>query len=278
MKISGKAVAEKILQKLEIKIKREKLNPHLAIILAGDDPSSGIYVNNKIKAAQKANIKAELYEFRENEKEKCLKKIAELNKDNNVNGIIVQFPTFKDWNFEEFENSIKPEKDVDGFLDESPYIEATAMAVWEMLLAFAITEGFKEVEDFLKGKGVVVLGKGKTAGGPIIKLLGKKGIDLSVIDKETKNPDSILKKADVIISATGVKNIVNGSNIKKGAYVIGVGVGKEIIDGKAKTFGDINEEEVAQIARLYCPTIGGIGPLTIVSLLKNVVESALRSM
>ena len=84
------------------------------------------------------------------------------------------------------------------------------------------------------------------------------------------NEDGVKK----VISATGVKNIVNGSNVKKGAYVIGVGVGRETVDGKSKIYGDINEEEISQIAKLYCPTIGGIGPLTIISLLENVIESA----
>ena len=94
------------------------------------------------------------------------------------------------------------------------------------------------------------------------------------INIELKNPIPKIKSGDIVISATGVKNIINKSNLKKGAYVIVVGFAKEMIDGKEKIFGDINEDEVAKIAKLYCPTIGGIGPLTIVSLLKNVVESA----
>ena len=146
------------------------------------------------------------------------------------------------------------------------------MAVWEMLTAFSLLEGFKKTERFLRKKKIVLIGKGKAAGRPILKLLTKKGLPagrqgfkIEVVDKDTKNPTSIIKKGDVVISATGVKNIVNKNNLKKGVYVVGVG------------YGDLNEIEVANLAKLYNPNIGGIGPLTIVSLLKNVVISGTRS-
>ena len=96
----------------------------------------------------------------------------------------------------------------------------------------------------------------------------------SLIDSKTENPDQIIKQADVVISATGKKNIISGDKIKNDCYVIGVGVGKETIDQEEKIYGDINEEEISQKAKLYCPTIGGIGPLTIACLLRNVVEAA----
>jgi len=274
MKISGKDVADAILEKLKIEIKKKDLHPSLAIILANNNPASKIYVDNKIRAAERIGVKANLYNFLEVESKECIKAIKWLNNDPLINGIIVQYPVYPSWNFDDFENSITPKKDVDGFLENSPYIGATALAIWEMLTAFAYEEGFKKTEDFLKDKKIIVLGKGKTAGGPVIRLLKGKGFSLEVVDKETKNPDEIIKKADVIISATGVKNIINKDNLKKGSYVIGVGVGKELVDGENKTYGDINEEDVDKLAKLYCPTIGGIGPLTIVSLLKNVVQSA----
>lgn len=278
MKVSGKEVAEAILRKIEKEIQKKDLHPSLAIILANNTPASRIYVNNKIKAAERIGIQAKLYEFSSNEQEKMLNTINRLNEDKSVHGMIIQYPVHEGWIFEEFEKNINPQKDVDGFLENSPYSGATALGVWEMLTAFAYEEGFKKTEDFLKDKKIILVGKGKAAGGPIFKLLSKRGFIPEVVVKDTLNPSNVIKSGDVIISATGVKNIVNKSNLKKGAYVIGVGVGKEIIDGKEKIFGDINEEDVAKLAKLYCPTIGGIGPLTIVSLLKNVVESALRSL
>lgn len=275
MKISGKVIADSILKKLQQKIKKENLKPFLAIILAGDNPASRVYVNNKLKTAEKYGIRAQLFEFKKNERSKLLETINDLNKDKKINGIIVQFPVYKGWDFDVFSKQIDPKKDVDGFGKDASYIGATALAVWEMLNAFSKHEGLK-IDFFLKHKKIVVLGKGRTAGGPIIKVLADKGLGVSVVDKDTKNPNKIIKSADIIISATGVKNIINKHNLKKGTYVIGVGVGKKVVNGKRKIYGDINEEDVAKLAKLYCPTIGGIGPLTIACLLRNVVESAKR--
>ncbi len=265
MKVSGKDVAEAILRKLEKEIIRKNLKPSLAIILAGDNPSSRIYVNNKIKTAKRIGIDAKLFEFSKNEKEKCLRAIKRLDKDPKIHGIIVQYPVYQGWNFDEFEQAITPQKDVDGFREDSLFSGATALGVWEMLTAFSYLSGFKKTEDFLKDKKIVLIGKGKAAGGPTFKLLSQKGFEVEVVEKDTKNPNKIITSGDIIISATGVKNIVNKNNLKKGAYVVGVG------------YGDLNEEEVANLAKLYNPNIGGIGPLTIVSLLKNVVESAKRA-
>lgn len=278
MRVSGKAVADAISKKLQRQIKRLKIKPTLAIILAGDDPSSRIYVNNKIKAAGRIGIEVKLFEFLESQFEDCLETIQKLNEDKPVHGIIIQYPTYKNWNFDDLISKINPKKDVDGFKVESPYSGATALATWEMLTAFAYLEGFKKAEGFLKGKKIVILGRGKTAGKPIRELLENHGFEALVIARDTPNPTPKIKSADIIISATGQKNIINSSNVKKGAYVIGVGIGREIIDGTQKIYGDINEEEVSKIAKLYCPTIGGIGPLTIVSLLENVIKSAYRSL
>lgn len=265
-KVSGKDVAQAILKKLQKEIEKLNLKPSLAIILAGDDPSSRIYVTNKIKAAEKVGINAKLYEFSKHEKEQCLKTIKKLDADPKIHGIIVQYPVFEGWDFDQFEDAIRSEKDVDGFREDSEFSGATALAVWEMLTAFALEEGFSKTEDFLKDKKIVLLGKGKAAGGPTFKLLTqKKGFEVKVVDKDTPNPNTIIKTGDVVISATGAKNIINKNNLKKRAYVVGIG------------YGDLNEEEVSKIAKLYNPNIGGIGPLTIVSLLKNVVKSAKKA-
>ncbi len=273
MKVSGKVVAEAILKKLAEEIKQKNLKPGLAIILAGSDSSSRIYVTNKIKAASRVGIEAKLYEFSEDELGKCLEMLDKLNKDSSVHGVIIQHPVYSSWNYDALLEKLDCQKDVDGFKEDSPFSGATALAVWEMLTAFGLIEGLP-IEKFLENKKIVLLGRGRSAGFPTFKLLKEKGLNVESVVKETENPNLIIKSADVVISATGVKHIINKSNLKKGVYVVGVGVGKEVADGQEKTFGDINEQEVAEIAKLYCPTIGGIGPLTIVSLLKNVVESS----
>ena len=265
MKVSGKEVAEAILKKLEKEIQSKNLHPGLAIILAGNDQSSRIYIRNKIKAAERIGILAKLFEFSQTELEECINTIKRLNEDSSFHGIIVQYPVYSSWDFDKLISEIDPQKDVDGFLENSPYSGATALAIWEMLTAFALVEGLTRTEEFLNGKKIVLVGKGKAAGGPTFKLLQQKGFTPEVVVKETENPTPIIKSGDLIISAAGAKNIINKTNLKPGAYVVGIGT------------GDLNEEEVSKIAKLYNPNIGGIGPLTIVSLLKNVVKSAKRN-
>lgn len=277
MKVSGRDVADAISEKLQKQVSKLEVKPTLAIILAGDNPASRIYVNNKIKTAERIGIKTKLLEFSKHEFRVCLDTLQSLNSDKKINGIIIQYPVYKNWDFEKLISKVDPKKDVDGFLDDSPYRGATALGVWEMLTAFALLEGFKKTEDFLGDKKIVVLGRGKTAGKPIRELIESKGLGVEVINSKTENPEAVIKSGDVIISATGVKNIINKNNLKKEAFVIGVGVGKELADGKTRIYGDINEIDVAEVAKLYCPTIGGIGPLTIVSLLNNVIESAKRN-
>src|SRR3989338_3809211 len=175
-KVSGIEVAEAILTKLEKEIAEKSLQPGLAIILAGNDPSSRIYVNNKIKAADRIGVKATLYEFSEGELDKCIELLKGLNKDSNVHGVIIQHPVYTSWNYDELLSHLDPQKDVDGFLENSPFDGATALAVWEMLTAFSLLSGFNKTEDFLKNKKIVLIGKGKAAGRPILKLLTKKGL------------------------------------------------------------------------------------------------------
>ncbi len=277
MKVSGKEVADAIAKKLQEEVKKLKIQPTFAIILAGEDPASRIYVNFKIKRAEEIGVKVIFFEFSKDQFNECIKTIEKLNADKNVHGMIIQYPIYDSWNFDELIGKVDPKKDVDGFSEESPYDKATAMAVWEMLTAFTYLEGFSKTEEFLKGKKIVVLGRGKTAGRPVRELLESYGFEVTVIASDTEDPDTKIKSGDIVISATGVKNIVNGSNVKKGAYVIGVGVGRETVDGKQEIYGDINEEEISKIVKLYCPTVGGIGPLTIVSLLRNVIDSARRT-
>lgn len=271
MLVSGRELADKLLEKLRSEIQSKNLNPYLAVILAGPDPASRIYVKNKLKAAERVGVKAELFEFNDTQENEALKKLKSLNTSPSVDGIIVQQPMYEGWDAELFIQSVDSHKDVDGFKADSPYSPATALGVWEMLTEFAMLEGFNSTEDFLKDKKIVVLGRGKTAGKPTRELLTKKGFDSELIHSKTDNPDQIIKSSDVVISATGKKHIVNGDNIKDGAYVIGVGVSR---DDEGKIFGDLDEQAIEKKAKLYCPTIGGIGPLTVACLLKNVIEAS----
>ena len=270
MKVSGREVADAISKNLKKEIENLKVTPCLAIILTAEDPASRLYVNFKEKRAKEIGVAVRHFEFSENQLPDLEKTIHKLNADQSVHGIIIQYPIYRSWNFDEVFSKIDPKKDVDGFSDEAPFRGATALGVWEMLTAFALLEGFSETGKFLQNKNIVLLGKGKTAGGPIRDLLLERKISFILIDSKTENPDKLIKEADIIISATGRKNIITGDKIRKGSFVIGVGVGKE----EGEVYGDIEESTVSKIAKLYCPTIGGIGPLTIVCLLKNVIQSA----
>lgn len=270
MKVSGTEIARRILDDLKIEIEQESLHPHLAIILAGPEPSSRIYVNNKLKRAKEVGIEASLLEFSESQKNECLNKIDQLNKDSSISGIIIQQPMYESWESEQFIQAVTSKKDVDGFKIDSPFKPATALGVWEMLSKFAHLEGVRTTEEFLKGKKITVLGRGKTAGKPIRELLSEKGFESELIHSKTENPDETIRNSDIVISATGRKHIINGSNIKSGSYVIGVGVDR---DEQGNIIGDIDEKAIDQKAKLYCPTIGGIGPLTIACLLRNVVKA-----
>lgn len=130
MKVSGKDVADAISKKLQKQVAKLKVKPCLAIILAGDNPSSRIYVNNKIKKAEEIGIKHKLFEFSKNQFKECLQTIQKLNEDKKIHGIIIQHPTYEGWNFDDLVLEIDPKKDVDGFRSDSPYRGATALAVW----------------------------------------------------------------------------------------------------------------------------------------------------
>jgi methylenetetrahydrofolate dehydrogenase (NADP+)/methenyltetrahydrofolate cyclohydrolase len=272
MKVSGKPLADSILNALKLEIAEDQLQAKLAIILANNNPASRLYVENKLARAGEIGIAATLHQFSEDQKDQVLPLILKLNKT--VSGIIIQFPIFESWDFKELSKAVNSKKDVDGFKFDAPFMPATAAAVWEMLTEFARIEGFDKAENFLKGKNITVLGRGKTAGGPIREMLLTKRFPSNLIHSQTQNPDGIIQSSDVIISATGKKHIINAQNIKKGAYIIGVGVSK---DENSKTVGDLDEEAIAEKAKLFCPTIGGIGPLTIACLLRNVVQSAKNS-
>ena len=164
MEVSGKDLAQKILDKLSLEIAEKNLKPELAIILASLDPAPKMYTSRKMKTAEEIGIKTVLFEFLEDQNIECLEKIKELNNDKNVSGILVQQPMYKDWDFESYIQEVDSKKDVDGFKKDSPFKEATAIGVWEMLSEFARLEGFENTEEFLKNKKIVVLGKGLTAG------------------------------------------------------------------------------------------------------------------
>lgn len=279
MKIDGKKIAEKIFEELKIKVKKlqeKNIIPKLAIILVGDDPASLAYVNRKQIQAKEIAIEADVHKFPKNiSQDKLLKIIKQYNNDKKTHGIIIQQPLPKQINTSLIVNALSPDKDVDGFLENSKFEVPIANAVLEILEeVFGHLRG-GDFKKWLKNKKIVVMGKGNTGGKPTINMLKKMGIDIQVIDSKTKNTKNLMKRADIIISAVGKQNMITKDMVKKRIILISVGLSKGT-DGKMH--GDYEEQGIKNIASFYTPTPGGVGPVNIAMLLKNLITATEKSV
>lgn len=268
MKIDGKAIAEKIFEELKEKVKKlQNKIPHLAIILVGNDPASVAYVNQKKIKGEKIGAKITILNSPSTiSNSELLTTIEQFNNDSNVHGIIVQQPLPPQIDVERITQTISPKKDVDGFRSNSPF---------EMPIFMAVEFIFEYIGCSLKNKKIVIIGKGESGGGPIIKGLQKLGISPTIIDSKTKNPTEITKNADIIICAVGKTNVIKSDMIKKGVILISVGLHKKS-DGKLT--GDYDEDEIKNIASFYTPTPGGIGPINVAMLLKNLIQATEKKL
>jgi methylenetetrahydrofolate dehydrogenase (NADP+)/methenyltetrahydrofolate cyclohydrolase len=276
MKIDGKQIAQNILNNLKKqteKLKKKNIYPKLAIILVGDDPSSISYISQKEIKADLIGIQTVIKHFlSDTSTATLLKSIGQFNNKKDVHGIIVQQPLPKQINRESIINAIDPKKDVDGFRFDSNFQMPIVSAVLKILeIVYSQThEAQISFINWLKNKKIVIIGKGDTAGKPIIKMFNGMKILVDVVDSKTKKPENITKKADIIISAVGKANTLRHEMIKKGAVLIGIGISR---GESAKLMGDYDQNEVKNIASFYTPTPGGIGPINVAYLLKNLVDA-----
>ncbi len=262
MKINGKKIAQEILDELKNNIAKKNIKPHLAIIVVGKNPPSLSYVKQKQLKAKEIGIKTTLISFNESVNEnKLINVIKKLNNDKKINGIIVQKPLPKQIDNQEINKSVNPQKDIDGFNPNSRFTNPISLAVLKILKNI-----YKDLS-VLKNKKIVILGKGETGGKPIIKTFFKLGINPVVIDSKTKNPEKIIKLSDIVISAVG-KEIIKPNMLKKGVVLIGTG---QHIEKDKKFYGDYNEEEIKNIASFYTTTPGGIGPINVAMIFKNLL-------
>lgn len=274
MKIDGKTIANEILEDLKKridKLKERETIPHLVVILINKDPASVAYVNQKKIKGKSIGAKIIVKHISKNiSQPQLLKTIAQLNNNHSVHGIIVQRPLQKNIDSNKISLAIDPNKDVDGFHPNSKFQTPIALAVLKIL---------KKVRASTRGvvarKKIVVIGKGETGGTPIIDMFKKMGVEPTVIDSRTPNPEALTKKADIIISAVGKPNVIKPEIIKKGVILIGVGLHKE---GDGKLHGDYNDEKIKNIASFYTPTPGGVGPVNVAMLLKNLVDASGESI
>ena len=276
--IDGKAISQQI--KDELKEKVEKLKTQgteicLAVIQVGNDPASGVYVNNKKKACAYIGIQSLSYELpEETTEEELLKLIGELNAKEEVNGILVQLPLPKQINEEKILLAIDPAKDVDGFhpanvgnlsIGRPGYVSCTPAGVIQLLKRSGI-----EIE----GKECVVLGRSNIVGKPMAMLLLRENGTVTVCHSRTKNLKEITKRADILVAALGKPKFVDASYIKEGAVVIDVGIHR---NENNKLCGDVDFEEVAPHTSAITPVPGGVGPMTIAMLMHNCVEGVENS-
>jgi methylenetetrahydrofolate dehydrogenase (NADP+) / methenyltetrahydrofolate cyclohydrolase len=265
MKIDGKEIAKLIIEDLQAQVKRLKqknIIPHMYIITFGDNPQTQSYLKQKLLKAEQIGAKITIKKFEENvESNTVYNLISKLNTDASVNGIIVQRPLPKTLDEEKISLAVISEKDIDGFHPNSPFDVPVAAAVIKLIKT-------ANPNTNLNSQKIALIGNGITAGKPIRNLFDKLNINTFKIDSKTKNKEEILKSSDIIVSAVG-KKIINKNNIKKGVILIGVGMHTE----NEKLKGDYKESEIEKIASFYTPTPGGVGPVNVAMLMKNLVDA-----
>jgi methylenetetrahydrofolate dehydrogenase (NADP+)/methenyltetrahydrofolate cyclohydrolase len=277
--LDGKKVRDEIMGDLKKQIGELKAVPNLAIIKIGDNPDSDVYVKNKINFARKIGVNAYIVGFPENDatkitQEMLLAGIEKLNKDESVNGIIVQSPLPAQLNWAEAVEKVVPEKDVDGLCsvnvkklsmnDNTALVSATAKGVLTLLNYYKIS---------VKGKKVVVMGRSNLVGKPVATLMINNGATVTVVHSQTVEPEKITREADILIVAIGKPEHVGAEFVKEGAVVIDVGISTVInSDGTKKILGDIDFDSVSPLVSAISPVPGGVGPMTVASLFQNLVD------
>ena len=274
--IDGKKQANDIKEKLKKEIstlKEQGVIPGLAIILVGHDPASEIYVKNKIKTCDELGICTLLYRFtKESSEKEIIAQIKDLNEDDGIDGILIQSPLPAIFNEDKIISYVDPKKDIDGFginnlgallSNNELIIAATPLGILKMLENESVS---------LEGKNVVVVGASRIVGRPMATLLLNRGATVTICHNKTKNLKGITSNADILIVAIGQAKFITSDFVKEGAVVIDVGINR--IDNHL--YGDVDFDSVSKKASLITPVPGGVGPMTIVMLLSNVVDVAKR--
>jgi methylenetetrahydrofolate dehydrogenase (NADP+)/methenyltetrahydrofolate cyclohydrolase len=286
--INGKEISMTLRKEISLQVdeikKKFKTTPTLAVILVGNDPASEVYVSNKEKSAHAVGMNSIQFKMASDISEADLiNKIDELNLDNKVHGILVQLPLPKHIDAKKVIHKIDYNKDVDGFNvinvgklsigevdgSERAMIPCTPSACLYLLK--------QSIGNNLAGLKALVIGTSNIVGRPLTRLLMLEGCTVTVANRNTKDLKNECLQSDIIISATGVVNLIRGDMVKKGAVIIDVGINR-ITDstGKHKIVGDVNFDEVKKVASAITPVPGGVGPMTITFLLQNTLDCCLR--
>ena len=265
--LDGKSLSLKVLEKVKERVETLSVVPHLVVILVGDNAASKIYVNNKKKAAEKVGIRSTIIELEENiSEEELISVVRKLNDDGNVTGILVQLPLPAHIDKNKIITVISPKKDVDGFTPENVgrlvtglepyYYPATPQGIIMLLDEYNIP---------IEGAEAVIVGRSNIVGRPMAQMLLRRNATVTMCHSYTKDIESKIKTADILVSAVG-KKIVRCKMVKKNSVVIDVGIFR---DTNGKITGDVDFDYVSSSAGYITPVPGGVGPMTIASLMYN---------
>ena len=261
-------------------LKNSGVEPHLAVVLAGDDPASQVYVRNKQRACERCGIKSTRIDLPNDvSQEQLMQVVANLNSDESVHGILVQSPTPNGTDELAITETIDPSKDVDGFHPNN--LGRLVMGQTDGLLPCTPAGVIQIIEDAnidLSGKKVVVIGRSRVAGMPLAILLAQKGIDATVTIAHSRTEDigGICRTADLVVAAIGRAETIQADWIKPGATVIDVGINRVVDDSRdsgSRLAGDV-DPAVSEVAGHITPVPGGVGPMTISMLMSNTVRAA----
>jgi len=276
-KISGEIKAEISARVNERKAAGKKI-PHLAIILVGDDGASQTYVDNKVKACREVGFNYSMLRFSSTiSEDKLMKHIDQVNRDEDVDGFIVQLPLPNGISVERITEKIRPDKDVDGFTNRNFGSIVSKIPLLMPATPFGVMELLKRYNIETQGKNCVVVGASRLAGAPLSMMLVEQGqATVTICHKFTKNLADFTRNADILVSAVGKPGLTTADMVKEGAVVIDVGTtrveGPQFKNGYAIR-GDVDFKPVAAKAAYITPVPGGVGPMTIASLLLNTLRA-----
>jgi len=270
MIMNGKELSLKIKDNLKKEVELLDKKPSLVVIQVGEDPASSIYVNSKAKLAREIGYEFEHAKFPcDVKEEELIKKIEEINASNDINGVIVQLPIPAHLNANKIINRIDPIKDIDGLTELNAGKLLTSSASLVSCTPKGIITLLKAYKVEFTGKHVVVVGRSNLVGKPLIGLCLNENATVTICHSKTKDLEKHTKKADILIVAVGKAKLITDKFVRKGAVVVDVGINR--IDGKI--YGDVDFESVSKKARLITPVPGGVGPMTTISLMENVLVS-----
>ena len=268
--IDGKKIAEKIINELKSKIKNLKQKPGLALVLVGNNPASEIYVGSKEKAFKEVEGYCERHNLDESASEmELLNLINQLNNNPKIHGILVQLPLPRQIDENLVTNSILPHKDVDGFTSLSLGHLFSGHEIIAPATARAVINLIESTGIKIEGKNAVVVGRSNIVGKPVAMMLLEKNASVTICHSKTKNIAEHTKKADILVAAAGKPKLITKEMVKEGAVVIDVGINR--VNGKI--VGDVDFENVKEIAGFITPVPGGVGPMTIAMLMENTLKA-----